>query len=267
MDSNIDTENQTISFKTTHFSEYLLINKNIWFNLWRKELSYGRPTDDIGENQYYDIVLAIDSSGSMDWNDPDGLRKVAAKQFIDAFLPEDQGAVVDFDGLANVLIHLTKNKNDIKTAIGTIDSSGSTNINAAINTGIDELLSSNAKEENQKKIILLTDGEGDYYSSTTQRAIDNEIKVYTVGLGSDVDEVLLETIASATEGKYYQIASSEDLLDAFKRVQDDTIGEGDTTDTDGDGLTDIIETTGFRVFTGEIIKTDPYKYECAKQAW
>lgn len=261
MDSTVDANNQTISFTTTHFSEYLLINKSIWFDSWRKELNYGRQTDDTGETQYYDIVLAIDSSGSMDWNDPDDLRKVAAKQFIDAFLPEDQGAVVDFDGSADILIHLTKSKDSIKTAIDTIDSSGITNIDAAINTGIDELISSYAKEENQKIIILLTDGEGDYYSSTTQRAINNKIKIYTVGLGSDVDEVLLETIAAATDGIYYQIASSDDLLDAFKRVQDDTIGEGDTTDTDGDGLPDIVEITGFRVITGEIIKTDPYNYD------
>ena len=263
MDSTVDTNNKTISFTTTHFSEYLLINKSIWFDSWRKELNYGRQTDDnTGETQYYDIVLAIDSSASMRRNDPDDLRKVAAKQFIDAFLPEDQGAVVDFEKSADILIHLTKSKDDIKTAIDTIDSTGaSTNIDSAINAGIDELISSYSKDENQKIIILLTDGEGGYYSSTTQRAIDNQIKIYTVGLGSSVDKVLLKTIASATNGIYYQIASSDDLLDAFKRVQDDTIGEGDTIDTDGDGLPDIVETTGFRVITGEIIKTDPYNYD------
>jgi Mg-chelatase subunit ChlD len=258
MDSTVNTANKTVSFKTTHFSEYLLINKKAWFDAWRQEINYGRKNDNSGKTQYYDIVLAIDSSGSMSWNDPDNLRKTAAKQFVDSFLPGDQGSVVDFDNSAIIKIHLTKNKDDIKASIDTIDSDGGTNIDIAVNTGIDELLSSNATNDNSKIIVLLTDGEGDYYSSTTKRAQDNNIKVYTVSIGADVDESLLGNIANDTGGKYYQIASSEDLLDAFKRVQDDTIGTIDTTDTDGDGLYDIVETTGFRTLTGEIIKTDPY---------
>ena len=258
MDSVVDTTNKTVSFNTTHFSEYLLINKKAWFDAWRQEISYGRKNDNSGKTQYYDLVLAIDSSGSMEWNDPNDLRKTAAKQFVEAFIPGDQGSVVDFDGSAIIKIHLTKNKDDIKAAIDTIDSDGTTNIDRAVNTSIDELLSSNALKDNSKIIVLLTDGQGDYYQSTTQRAISNNIKVYTVGLGSDVDEKLLGGIANDTEGKYYQIASSEDLLDAFKRVQDDTISTIDTTDTDGDGLYDVVETTGFRTMTGEIITTDPY---------
>lgn len=257
MDSTVDVANSEVAFTTTHFSEYLLIDKKAWFDSWRTELNYGRNNGNTGETQYYDIVLAIDSSGSMGWNDPNDLRLVAAKQFVDAFLPGDQGAVVDFDGSAFIKVHLTKNKDEIKAAIDTIDSSGGTNIDVAVNTGIDELLSSNAIEDNAKIIILLTDGEGTYYSSTTQRAKDNNIKVFTIGLGYGVDEILLSTIATETNGKYYQITSSSDLLDAFKRVQDDTIGEINTTDTDGDGLYDVIETTGFKINTGEIIKTDP----------
>lgn len=259
MDCTVDTTNKAVSFKTTHFSEYLLINKKAWFDAWRQEIDYGRKNDDSGKTQYYDIVLAIDSSGSMGWNDPDDLRKTAAKQFVNAFLSGDQGSVVDFDDSAIIKIHLTKNKEDIKAAIDTIDSSGETNIDIAVNTGINELLSLNAITDNSKIIVLLTDGQGTYSSTTTKRAQDNNVKVYTVGLSSGVDETLLGNIANDTGGKYYQIASSEDLLDAFKRVQDDTIGNTDTTDTDGDGLYDVMETTGFRAMTGEIITTDPYK--------
>lgn len=193
----------------------------------------------------------------MSWNDPSGLRKAAAKQFVDAFLEGDQGAVVDFDSSAIIKVHLTKDKDKIKTAIDTIDSYGGTNIDSAVNNSIDELTSSSSSPTSKKIVILLTDGVGDYNFSTTQRAIDNEIQVNTVSLGYDTDSSLLQNIAGQTGGKFYQIAQSSDLLDAFKRIQDDTIGTIDTTDTDGDGIYDVVEKTGFRLSTGEIITTDP----------
>lgn len=255
----LDTAANTISIETNHFSKYLVVDKEVWFEVWRTELDNGREPGGSGEIQYYDIILTIDSSGSMSWNDPGNLRKEAAKQFVDAFLENDQGAVVDFDSYAYLKVHLTKNKDNIKAAIDTIDSYGGTNIDNAVNLAIDELISGYADPVNKKIIILLTDGEGTYYAGTTQRAVDNDITIYTVGLGSDIDENLLENIASQTGGIFYQAIHSEELVEAFKRIQDDTIGEIDTTDTDGDGIYDIIETTGVINQFGELIITNPYE--------
>ncbi|MFC5704108.1 VWA domain-containing protein [Cohnella faecalis] len=254
--STVDTVNHTVATEVTHFSQYLLIDRKEWFDAWRQELPYKRGSG-TPETQYYDIVFAIDSSGSMDWNDPTNLRQEAAKKFVQAFLSEDQGAVVDLDSYATIKIHLTKNKDSINGAIDSIDSSGGTNIDSAVNAGIDELLSGYAQPRNKKIIILLTDGEGTYYSSTTTRAIQNQIQVYTVGLGYSIDTVLLNSIAQQTGGKYYQIATSDQLKDAFDRIEDDTIGQIDPTDLDEDGLPDTVETIGMRTYWGEIIHTDP----------
>lgn len=248
LNSTLDKENKTVSVETSHFSEYLLIDKQTWFDAWRQELNYERVKN-------YDIAFAIDSSGSMAWNDPNGLRKTAAKQFVDAFLPDDQGAVIDLDSSAYLRIHLTKNRESIKSAIDSINSSGGTNINSAVNLCIDELTSSYALPDNEKIIILLTDGDGTYYSSTTQRAKNNDITIYTVGLGSAVNSTLLSNIASQTGGEYYHILNSSDLIDAFDSIRDETIG--DTTDSDLDGLYDTSEQLGMRNQYGEIIKTNP----------
>ncbi len=263
LDASLDTSNNTISTNTNHFSIYMVVDKEEWFDLWSTQLDYSRGSTGGGPyipDQYFDIVFAIDSSGSMSSNDPSGMRKEAAKQFVDAFYSGDQGAVVDFDSYAYIRVHLTQDQDAIKSAIDTINSSGGTNIDRAINTSIDELLSAYANENNEKIIILLTDGSGTYYNSTTQRAIENNITIYTIGLGYGVNNTLLENIAADTGGKYYQAAGSDELRDIFFGIEGDTIGDGeiDTTDTDGDGLYDVYEIVGMKTSYG-IIYTDPLK--------
>ena len=83
---------------------------------------------------------------------------------------------------------------------------------------------------------ILTDGLGDYDSRYTQEAIDNNIIVYTIGLGSGVDSDLLTDIAEATGGKYYFATEADELLDIFKEVSLETIDF--TTDTNNDGISD-----------------------------
>jgi Uncharacterized protein containing a von Willebrand factor type A (vWA) domain len=262
LDSAVNKDSNTVSIETTHFSEYLLVDRQQWFQLWRQTVDYGRDPDNSDAVKFYDIVLAIDSSGSMSSNDPGNLRKTAAKQFVDAFLPGDQGAVVDFDDYSYIRAHLTKEKDTLKAAIDEIDSYGGTDIDSAIDTSIYELLSASASESNDKMIILLTDGYGTYNADTTKSAKDNNIKIYTVGLGSGVNDDLLQSIADQTGGLYYKVAQSSDLLDAFKRIEDDTLGEVDTTDLDEDGLYDVYETKGMRNQYLKTIYTNPINKDC-----
>ena len=54
-----------------------------------------------------DIALIIDSSGSMKENDPNNLRRNAAKFFIELADPNVQITIVDFNGSAKTLARLT----------------------------------------------------------------------------------------------------------------------------------------------------------------
>lgn len=36
----VDTENNTVSYTTTHFSTYLVIDREIWYNCFRKRIDY-----------------------------------------------------------------------------------------------------------------------------------------------------------------------------------------------------------------------------------
>lgn len=162
-----------------------------------------------------DVVLIIDSSGSMRENDPRELRKEAAKQFIDLAESDVQIGVVDFDDRAKTLAELTfadeNGKSKLKKAVDTIDADDGTNIYAGLQAGIEILSDLNKAFTARKAAVLLTDGE-DNERKTLQAYVGNYVangwSVYTIGLddGVSVDRDLLKQIADATlEGEYYPV--------------------------------------------------------------
>ncbi|KKH45944.1 hypothetical protein EO93_06765 [Methanosarcina sp. 1.H.A.2.2] len=138
------------------------------------------------------------------------------------------------------------------TVLSCAATSGGTNIGAGMSTANSHLINS-GDSEHAWMVILLTDGQGTYSNTYTQQAINNNITVYTVGLGSDVDTALLTGIATATGGQYFPVSSAEDLPDVFRTISE----EIEPTDTDEDGIPDITETTGFRDGFGNWYYTDP----------
>ncbi|MGI8372633.1 cell wall-binding repeat-containing protein [Priestia megaterium] len=247
-DQKVNQSAGTITVNVSHFSTYIVLNKKAVDNVWDKEM---RPPHSGGEsNVALAIGFALDSSGSMEWNDPDDIRKQTAKEFVDKLDNNDKAAVIDFDDYANVNIGLTNNKEEIKDAIDQIDSSGGTDLAEGMEASINELEDDNSKV---KYIILLTDGQGYYDKNLTKKAKDLGIVVFTIGLGDDVDETLLKEIAEQTGGKYYHAQSSDDLDTIFDQTSEETVDLGN--DKDKDGLSDYHEKRGIRTSVGEI-KTD-----------
>ena len=46
-------ENNTVSYRTTHFSTYMLVDKTIWFQTWKETLNYRK------ENVVYDFAYVL----------------------------------------------------------------------------------------------------------------------------------------------------------------------------------------------------------------
>ncbi|NJM07726.1 VWA domain-containing protein [Candidatus Gracilibacteria bacterium] len=116
-----------------------------------------------------DTALLIDSSGSMTSNDPGNRRLDAAQAYLLAALAGDYVGVVDFDTTARTaspLVELPANRDALTTAIGTIDSSGGTNIGAAVQQGC-AVLQQSSSANTTKAAILLTDGDGSYADEVT----------------------------------------------------------------------------------------------------
>ncbi|GAA0310360.1 putative repeat protein (TIGR01451 family) [Gracilibacillus halotolerans] len=251
-EQQIDTQNNTVTATLPHFSTYVLADVARWENTFipaeeAEEVERScRLMDDEEEvqNLPLDLVMVIDSSGSMVDNDPDDYRLTAAQQVVDSLQSGDQlsvigpdrGAVVDFDFWAVLLQELTEDKDALKDAISEIDSFGGTSISNGVRVALNEL-DNNGREDSIQTILLLTDGQGSYSQTLTNRAIESGIKIFTVGLGESIDADLLRQIANETGGDFYQTLDAAELVDLFAKARD--VAQG--LDTDGDCLPDWVE--------------------------
>lgn len=260
-EQHVDAAAGTVTVAVDHFSTYAVFDIINWGQTWEAKDNPCRTRTGGGGDDvvFLDLALSIDSSGSMSWNDPQGLRRDAAKIFVDALLAEDRAAVVDFDSGARVLQPLTTNKDAVKAAINRIDDFGGTNISAGVGTANSVLINNNDPDRG-RVMILLTDGDGSWNPYYLNQAKQNLITIYTIGLGNAVNTGLLSTIASETGGQYYQVASADQLPEAFRRISDDTGGgEGVTLDSDKDGLNDCVEVQGaYSPGTGLRYISDPF---------
>ena len=95
-------------------------------------------------------------------------------------------------------------------------------------------------------------------SNVTNRAKLNNIKIFSIGLGSSVNHEKLNRLSSETGGEYYRAFTSQELIDVFEYMKGKTVLKIDTTDTDNDGLYDVFEQVGMVLSNGQRIYTDPF---------
>ncbi len=193
-----------------------------------------------------DVVYAIDSSGSMSWNDPTNLRIDAAKSFTDKLDPtRDQAGVVSWDDNIDFTYGLTNDFTALKNQIDNVDSSGDTNLNVGLNAAIAMLDTNTRVEDSAEVIIFLTDGQGIYTpsgvpGSPADNAANKGYVIYSIGLamvsGSPA-EVNLIDMADATGGMYYSAPTAENLQTVFDEILETII-----TSTAPYGV-DIVEVT------------------------
>jgi Ca-activated chloride channel family protein len=172
-----------------------------------------------------DVVFVIDNSGSMGWNDPQDLRLSAAKAYVDMMRTPDRAATVMFARSA-VLVgrhHLTSDYNQVRADIDTSPPLlGGTDLTPALATANIELRDYGYSPHIRTQ-ILLTDGlnvDGNDFETIeeAQVAANEGITIFTIGLGSEADEVLLRNIASTTGGRYYHAPTPEALEDIYLAI-------------------------------------------------
>ncbi|WP_396043433.1 VWA domain-containing protein [Cellulomonas sp. P22] len=251
IETTVDAASGTATATSTHFTTFVLFYVPKWQAVMLAEDPRGDGGGDGTAN--VDVMLVLDSSGSMSSNDPTGLRRTSAQRFIDALIAGDRAGVVSFASSASLLSPLTEDLASARAAVSRVGASGGTDIGAGVSAAHSELLN-NATPDRARIEIVLTDGQGSYDSTLTTTAVQNDITVYTIGLGSAPSASLLRGIADATGGQYFAVAQAADLPNVFSRIADD-VGAG--TDTDRDGLYDTWELNGMPTGTGVMIRSDP----------
>lgn len=183
-----------------------------------------------------DVVLVIDSSGSMQKTDPLSLRVPAAKLFISLLDKDDRAGIVSFSDRGYLLSDLLsvgseENREKLFAAADRISADGLyTNLYEALNSGY-TMLSSHKETDREKILILLSDGIMDVGSldqdkilldsitgSLTETLKKQAIRVYTIAFTEASDRKLLERISKRTNGFYNTALADKDLHGVFTSI-------------------------------------------------
>ena len=200
-------------------------------------------------NKGIDIVMAIDVSASMLAKDLKPNRLEALKKVAVNFVnrrPNDRIGIVVYAGESFTQTPITSDKSIIKRTISEIkwgQLEGGTAIGMGLGSAVNRLKESKAKS---KVIILLTDGVNNAGfvdpKTATELAKGNDIKVYTIGIGTngmadfpwakdprtgkisfrkqqvEIDEDLLKHIAKETDGKYFRATDNSKLKAIYDEI-------------------------------------------------
>lgn len=238
---NQKVEGNAVSATLEHFSTYIVLNKTEFDKVWEEEIVF--YTEEQKKNGM-DFAFVIDASGSMSYeatpkNDRDGLRLTLSKKMVEKMADKDRAMVVKFATTATLLQVLTGEKDLISKAIDKVGSYGMTAMKDGIHIANMEYASHSDKTRNQIMIVI-TDGidNNSKYSMNTiiSEAKANGTKIYTIGLGSQIDTSELIQIASQTGGKYYYASGSSDLNDIYDDIEDETVDYN--LDSNNDGISD-----------------------------
>ncbi len=219
-------EEYTFIFQTKPYDE----SGTFRFNLHKKSGSIYYPIIDtykttlLTETPNAEIALCLDRSGSMGSNGYMIEAKNVSKLFVDLLEYDDYLAITSFSNSAGVNYSFTQitteqNKSDAKNAINSISSGGGTGMGSGILKAQNELDKGNPGQV--QTIILLGDGyenESPYVSEVLPN-IPNNIDIYTIALGPDSDQTLLNNIAAGTGGMYSYSPGTDKLAAIYHSVQ------------------------------------------------
>lgn len=182
------------------------------------ELYYEQPLSLSCPREDTEIAFIIDSSGSMQRNDPKRFRVAKTKEFIKLY-NASYNIATKFNSKGTIIG--TGSAPDVSSSVYQVGQSGGTNIG----DGLEKAFSKFTQNSNKKIAILLTDGKSNETKirAALQEAENNNVTIYTIGLGDakQLNETLLQEIANETGGKYYHISESNQLNSAYQTILDE----------------------------------------------
>jgi Ca-activated chloride channel family protein len=179
------------------------------------------PKDDWSENEYAakDIVFVLDTSGSM--NDEGKIEKARSALLfgVKSLRPEDRFNIISFAGEERLMesgMIAADDKGRARGAefVGKLKATGGTNINDALHAALKQFDSS----DRPKMLVFMTDGLPTVGETNIQRIIENAhtarvkgLRLFTFGVGYDVNTALLDKLASENGGVADYVEPKENL--------------------------------------------------------
>ncbi len=186
-------------------------------------------------------VVTLDTSGSMKQRMKDA--QAAAKSFIDMLSPEDTVRVVSFAREVKVL-SIGRDRSHAKAAIDATVARGDTALYDALYTSVEQLRG----VPGRKVVTLLSDGADDNGQGRplSKHSVDDvlllarevNVPVFTVGVGTEIDEAVLRRVARETGGDTLIAPQPGQLKELYAKIGEQLAGQYNifyTSNLPGDG--------------------------------
>ena len=189
-------------------------------------LQIGFTTAEVNERtdlRPLNLVLVIDKSGSMAESDKMSRVQEGLRTMIGRLRPDDIVSIVAFDTGAQVLHHASRmgDGHGLRHAIDCLAPGGGTNLHAGLMLGYAEA-KKHFRKDATNRVILLTDGIANVGVVDPGRiaAQSSEfnglgIDLSTIGVGLDLNNDLLRTLARSGRGLYHFISDYKDINKVF----------------------------------------------------
>jgi Ca-activated chloride channel family protein len=172
------------------------------------------------------VVVMLDTSGSMTLSLE--LLRRAAEQFLIRLLPADRARVGAFNDKIQFSARFTNNRDELVSDVRDLDYGNGTRLWDAVGASLDELKGI----EGRRVILVFTDGDDTAshvgLGNVTDRARDNDVMVYTIGLESEYFDGYrmvrskpdrgLRKISDETGGGTFELKKTAELASTFTRV-------------------------------------------------
>ena len=176
-----------------------------------------------------DVVLVLDTSGSMNQEQKMRNAKLGAQQFITmmgdrdslSFLPFSTSFRWTFEDMALG----TDGKSKAATAIDSLFADGDTALYDSIQAAYQHLQARGSEGKKIQAVVVLTDGAdtnsktafGDLLHQVTFNGESNAIRIFTIAYGRDARKDVLQQIAAATQAKSYE-GNPQTIVGVFRDV-------------------------------------------------
>ena len=223
-DSSVNSQSCTVSANITDSGKFFIADST-----------------NMKEQLSTELMFVIDNSGSMypsemvegsQENDTQFKRVDLSNRIIDKLKGDYKFGAGKFTYDYEELCPLTNDKDKVKEKINSIKSLTEkftgTYIGNALEQGLNQFKDS--KDNARKYMILLTDGKDTTgvdgydekkFDTAINEACSKNVKVFTIGLGNELDTEKLESISKMTGGKFYYASNSNVLENIFELISAD----------------------------------------------
>ena len=174
------------------------------------------------------VVIVVDESGSMIYNNRMEKTKASIRNFVDNMGPYDRTAIVGFRGEDSTVVHLAMTSDKFLAVKAVeevdVDMNAATNILVGTYVGVEQIVN----ETNPTAVIVFSDGVNNGGSKTLMETVAfakaKKTTIYSIGLETD-SKYPLEDLAVNTGGTFTFASDASELAGIYAAIRDNIMSQ------------------------------------------